>query len=510
MASNLFATARAWRIGPLGPVLFMAALLATSGARAQSLPDPAAPQPYTPAELQTLVGPIALYVDDLIGIVLPASAYPLQVVQAARFLDARAQDPSLAPDAAWDDSVVALLNYPEVLRMMDQNLDWTSRLGEAFVYQQSELLGAIQDFRVLAQSAGNLPSNQYQTVAQTGGAITVAPANPQVIYVPYYEPARVVTYYSSPVVRYYPYGYPVYDYPYPAGYSFGAGFFWGVTTAFVLNWHTHYVNVYPYHYARHPYYGYRYYDSYYARRYPQRHYDYHDGHDNVWRPDNRWGSHPYRHDNHQDRYTRGTHQGSTQDRHGSSRTPATSTNSTRNSWNSSHDDRQRSPTTTGSADRTTLPGSNPRTPVATPAPSSPVTSTRSIQRTPLKPPRTDNSGTPARAMPGTSRSTVAGAPPRIASTPGRPVTPAVRTPPARPAPAQTAAARTPAPAANRAPATTTPASAAPPRVVPPAAASTVRPPKASAAPAQARQPKQQQEAKQDGRGKSEGRGKHQQ
>ena len=200
MATNLFSTAGNIRISRLWPALLVAALLATTGARAQGVPATA--PPFSAAELQTLVGPIALYVDDLVGIVLPASAYPLQVVQAARFLDAREQDPSLRPDDTWDDSVIALLNYPEVLRMMDANLDWTANLGEAFVYQQMDLLEAIQQFRALTRSAGNLQSDNYQTVSDDGGAIAIAPANPQVIYVPYYEPASVVTYYSTPVLRY--------------------------------------------------------------------------------------------------------------------------------------------------------------------------------------------------------------------------------------------------------------------------------------------------------------------
>ncbi len=88
-------------------------------------------EPLSLEQLDTLVAPIALYPDALVGIVLPASTYPLQVVQAARFLEARAADDSLKPDPEWDDSVVALLNYPEVLELMDDDLDWTRRLGEA-------------------------------------------------------------------------------------------------------------------------------------------------------------------------------------------------------------------------------------------------------------------------------------------------------------------------------------------------------------------------------------------
>lgn len=82
-------------------------------------------------ELQELVGPVALYPDDLLAIVLPASAYPLQIASAARFIEALETDPSLQPDPDWDDTVVALSNYPEVIELLNDDLDWTYRLGEA-------------------------------------------------------------------------------------------------------------------------------------------------------------------------------------------------------------------------------------------------------------------------------------------------------------------------------------------------------------------------------------------
>ena len=290
-------------------VLLTALLLSAVGVRAHA----AYPQPvahyYSPAEMQQLVGPIALYVDDLVGIVLPASAYPDQVIAAANFLDARQQDPSLQPDPYWDDSVVALLNYPEVLRLLADNPRWMRQLGEAFVYQQSDLLNAIQRFREQAMVAGNLYSDDYQSVTQSDGAIAIAPANPQVVYVPYYSPTQVIQYYPGPVIRYYPYGYPLYDYPYPAGYNFSAGFFWGVSTAFIVSWHSHLVHVYPWDYDRHPYYRYR-------SRYQQRHYIRHlhrdrdwTRHEYVWRRDDRYDARHRRDDdrNYPDRHRRYTH-----------------------------------------------------------------------------------------------------------------------------------------------------------------------------------------------------------
>lgn len=240
--------------------------------------------------LADLVGPIALYPDDLVGIVLPASTYPLQVVQAARFLDERAKNPSLKPNDVWDDSVVALLNYPEVVKLMNDDLDWTWKLGDAVINQRADVLDAIQGFRTRAAAAGNLRSDERQVVANDGGAIAIKPADPEVIYVPYYEPERVVVYQSAPVYHYYPYAYPVYYYPYPYGYAFNSGFFWGVTSAFVIGWHTHYVNVYHCGYYGHPYYGHQYNNAYYVR---------HDANVSmsrggyVWEPHYRRGAQPF-------------------------------------------------------------------------------------------------------------------------------------------------------------------------------------------------------------------------
>lgn len=244
------------------------------------------------SELEELVGPIALYPDDLVGILLPASTYPLQIVQASRYLEERADDSSLEPDPAWDDSIVALLNYPEALALLNDDLDWTWSLGEAVVYQQGDVLNAIQTFRDRAYAAGNLATDDRQVVAtDDDGEITIAPADPEVIYVPYYDPARVVVRQYVPVYHYYPYGYPLYYYPYPAGYSFRTGFFWGVTTAFLVSWHDPFLHVFHPSYYGHPYYGYHYYTPWYTRtnvyvnvtNYGNHHY---------WNPGYRYGGSP--------------------------------------------------------------------------------------------------------------------------------------------------------------------------------------------------------------------------
>lgn len=217
------------------------------------------------SELVELVGPIALYPDDLLAIVLPASTYPLQLVQASRFLDDLEQDSSLEPDENWDDSVVALTNYPEVIELLNEDLDWTWQLGEAVVAQQADVIEAVEIFRNRAYTAGNLRSDEYQNVTESDGVIEIVPVEEDVIYVPYYEPERVVVYQTRPVYYYYPHAYPVYYYPYPYGYDFHHSYFWGVTTAFTIGWLSDSLHVYHHSYLSHPYYGHHYYSGWWYR-----------------------------------------------------------------------------------------------------------------------------------------------------------------------------------------------------------------------------------------------------
>ena len=212
-------------------------------------------------DLEELIGPIALYPDDLLAIVLPASVYPLQIVDAARFLEDVKVDPTLTPDPEWDDSIVALLNYPEVIELLNDDIDWTWQLGEAVVAQQADVVAAIETFRDRAYAAGNLKSDSYQNVTHDEGAIQITPVSEDVIYVPYYEPARVVVYQPRPVYYYYPNAYPVYYYPYASNYFFDRGPFWGVTTAFRIGWYSDSLSVFHPSYYGHPYYG---------RSYPSR------------------------------------------------------------------------------------------------------------------------------------------------------------------------------------------------------------------------------------------------
>ncbi len=232
-------------------------------------------------DLEGLVGPVALYPDTLLAIVLPASTYPLQVVQADRYLKRHEEDGSLSPDEGWDDSIIALLNYPEVLAMMSEDIDWTWRLGEAVIAGEASVIAAIESFRDKAYAAGNLVSDDRQVVAREEGSVTIKPVDEKVIYVPYYEPERVIVYAETPVYHYHPVAYPVYYYPYAMDHHFRHGYFWGVTTAFSIGWWSDHLSVHHHSYYSHPYHN-RVYNTYRYRHHSLNHYR------------NRYGSHAYR------------------------------------------------------------------------------------------------------------------------------------------------------------------------------------------------------------------------
>jgi hypothetical protein len=192
---------------------------------------------FSDAELEELVGPVALYPDELLAIVLPASTYPLQIVQGARFLEKRKTDPELEPDEEWDPSVLGLLNYPEVIDLMNDDLSWTWRLGEAVTHQQADVMDAVQRFRARVDKAGNLESNDKMTVVkETEGEqqiIIIESASPEVIYVPSYQPSTVVVYHAGP----YPYYYSrPYSYYYSPAAAFWTGLFLGAAVGWGLSW----------------------------------------------------------------------------------------------------------------------------------------------------------------------------------------------------------------------------------------------------------------------------------
>ncbi len=235
----------------------------------------APPAPFKAEELEQLVAPIALYPDPLLAQILMASTYPLDVVQAARFVK---ENPNLKGDQLnealkkenWDDSVKSLVSFPQVLAMMDAKLDWTQKLGDGFLAQQSGVMDAVQRLRARAHAEGTLNSTPEQTVtveparAAAPGApappvqgqapsqvvvqqapptvITIQPTNPEVVYVPTYNPT--VVYGAWPYPAYPPYYYP------PPGYvagaaavSFAAGVAVGAAVWGNCDWHGGDVNI---------------------------------------------------------------------------------------------------------------------------------------------------------------------------------------------------------------------------------------------------------------------------
>src|SRR5688572_6418093 len=154
----------------------------------------------TPDQLDSLVAPLALYPDPLLAQVLAASTYPLEIVQCARWLkdNSKLTGEALTKAAAkqpWDPSVAALVAFPQALKLLDENLQWTTDLGNAFLDQQSDVMAAVQRMRKKAKAAGKLESTKEQkievTTVETKNVIEIKPADPQVIYVPSYNPTVV-------------------------------------------------------------------------------------------------------------------------------------------------------------------------------------------------------------------------------------------------------------------------------------------------------------------------------
>src|SRR6202161_1548549 len=173
-------------------------------APAQAPPDHAHAPPYTaqtPDQLQRLVAPIALYPDSLVAQVLAASTFPEQVVEADRWVqahpDLKGQALGEAVDQQpWDPSVKAITAFPAVLGNMDKNLSWTSSLGDAYYNQQQDVMDAVQVMRQRAQQAGNLKTTPQQTVTDEGSDVEIQPADPNVVYVPAYNPWSI---YGGPI-----------------------------------------------------------------------------------------------------------------------------------------------------------------------------------------------------------------------------------------------------------------------------------------------------------------------
>ncbi len=228
-------------------ILLLCCLLVRFTAQAESFgptgqssePSPAAPVQHSPQELQQLVAPIALYPDALVAQVLAASTYPAEIVEADRWMQSHSnlEGKELAKEVdkqPWDPSVKALTQFPSVLENMDKNLSWSSSLGDAYANQQQDVTDAVQAMRQQAHKAGHLNSNEQEKVTTQGNTIVIEPANPEVVYVPAYDPWLV---YGDSIVPY-PGWYPVPGifFAGPA-ISFGIGFGVGYFGGFGWGWH---------------------------------------------------------------------------------------------------------------------------------------------------------------------------------------------------------------------------------------------------------------------------------
>ncbi|MEY4484190.1 MAG: hypothetical protein RL693_1642 [Verrucomicrobiota bacterium] len=176
----------------------------------------------TAPELDELLGPIALYPDALISLILPASTAPMDIVLAARFV---ASDGNLAgvEEKPWDSSVRALTRYPDTLKWLDENLEWTSQVGNAFIAQPVEVMESIQHLRGMARALGNLVDTPQQKIVLDDTYIRIVPAQPDYIYEPRYDPE--IIYYERPVAE--PYLY------------FSVGFFVGSWLNYDCDWRRH-------------------------------------------------------------------------------------------------------------------------------------------------------------------------------------------------------------------------------------------------------------------------------
>jgi hypothetical protein len=177
---------------------------------------------FSPGELDQMLAPVALYPDSLLAQVLMASTYPIEIVQADRFAKKNKDlkgDKLLeaAKNEDWDPTVKSLIQFPDVLSMMSDKLDWTTKLGDAFLAQQKDVMDSVQRLRKKAQEAGNLKTTKEQTVVVEKETIIIQSPSPEVIYVPAYNPTVVYGAWAYPA-------YPPYPY-YPPGYGMAAATF---------------------------------------------------------------------------------------------------------------------------------------------------------------------------------------------------------------------------------------------------------------------------------------------
>src|SRR5215472_5157656 len=223
----------------VGGVVFVAVIAVALPPPSLAQPKPApAPQAeaaeFNVEQLDAMLAPIALYPDELLTQTMMASTYPLQVVAAARWLE-QGNNKNLKGDAlvkaleseSWDPSVKSLVPFPQVIAMLNDNLEWTQQLGYAVATQQAAVLDSIQRLRHQAEKAGSLKTTEQQRVVVEEDNVIIQPADPQTVYVPVYNPNEAYgqwpypsypPVYIPPAPAYYPYGYAL-----GAGLAFAAG-----------------------------------------------------------------------------------------------------------------------------------------------------------------------------------------------------------------------------------------------------------------------------------------------
>jgi len=228
-------------------ILFFAPLFE---ARAQQ--SASASSALTQQQIDQMVAPIALYPDPLVAQILMAATYPLEIVEADRWLknspNAQLQGDALTVALAqqpWDPSVKSLVAFPQILGMMNDNLQWTEQLGDAFLAEQAAVMDSVQRLRQMAEASGHLASTPQQTVSGEPGEIVIEPSNPQIVYVPAYDPTAVYGLWPYP-------DYPPYYFPWPGVYYSAAGligFGFGIAVVDWLwgwdswDWHRHRIDI---------------------------------------------------------------------------------------------------------------------------------------------------------------------------------------------------------------------------------------------------------------------------
>jgi hypothetical protein len=231
------------RTRPTLAVALLAMALVALPVRAQDyvvepIVDPvlAGEEGFSQAELDQMLAPIALYPDALLSQVLIAATYPLEIVEAARW---SRKNPHLqgenavaaVADREWDPSVKALVAFPDLLARLDEDLDWTRRLGDAMLYQEAQVMDSVQFLRARADAAGTLASNEYTQVVREKETIIIQPTQTRVVHVPYYDPYVVYGGWWRPAYppvvwaapSHYYYGYP--GYYWSSGIHISSGFF---------------------------------------------------------------------------------------------------------------------------------------------------------------------------------------------------------------------------------------------------------------------------------------------